>query len=75
MGNIAIKAKLIKIYFEDEDETLETLLVPYKRYLSKKDAIAYLEEYEPQYHQYFKNEVVDVELKLPIKELENFITE
>ena len=75
MGDVAIKAKLIKIYFEDDDETLSTLLVPYKRYLTKKDAIGYLEEYEPQFQQYFKNEVVDVELNLPIKELENFIKE
>ena len=75
MGDVAIKAKLIKIYFEDDDETLSTLLVPYKRYLTKKDAIAYLEAYEPQFQQYFKNEVVDVELNLPIKELENFVKE
>lgn len=75
MKDVAIKAKLIKIYFEDEDDTLSTLLVPYQRYLTKKEAIAYLEEYEPQYHQYFKNEVVDVKLNLPIKEIENFIKE
>ena len=75
MRDVAIKAKLIKIYYEDEDETLATLLVPYQRYLTKKEAIAYLKEYEPQYHQYFKNEVVDVELSLPIKELENFVIE